>query len=98
SIRDELATHDIPTDPMRLILDNYLDRLPEQKTEEASRIMRYWAGALPDGRHIRGHPPAHGLGLHARRRAEDHQELIVTRPGADGEDGGSAARIRTWTI
>ncbi|MDT7709217.1 MAG: hypothetical protein QOG20_4824 [Pseudonocardiales bacterium] len=31
---------------MRLILDIDLDRLPEPKAEEASRILRYRAGAL----------------------------------------------------
>lgn len=31
---------------MRLIVDIDLDQLPEPRGDEASRILRYWAGAL----------------------------------------------------
>lgn len=32
---------------MRLTVDIDLDRLPEPGAKEAARILRYWAGALP---------------------------------------------------
>ncbi|MGH3501730.1 MAG: hypothetical protein ACRDQA_12725 [Nocardioidaceae bacterium] len=32
---------------MRLLIDLDLDRLPNDQSNEASRILRYWAGALP---------------------------------------------------
>lgn len=32
---------------MRLLLDLDLDKLPNDQRSEAARILRYWAGALP---------------------------------------------------
>jgi len=32
---------------VRLVIDIDLDRLPNDQGNEASRILRYWAGALP---------------------------------------------------
>jgi hypothetical protein len=32
---------------MRLVIDIDLDRLPDDQGREAGRILRYWAGALP---------------------------------------------------
>ncbi|MGH3448090.1 MAG: hypothetical protein ACRDQA_02135 [Nocardioidaceae bacterium] len=32
---------------MRLLIDLDLDQLPNDQGAEASRILRYWAGALP---------------------------------------------------
>lgn len=32
---------------MRLFIDIDLDKLPHKQSAEAARILRYWAGALP---------------------------------------------------
>lgn len=32
---------------MRLVIDVDLEQLPNDQSAEASRILRYWAGALP---------------------------------------------------
>jgi hypothetical protein len=32
---------------MRLVIDIDLDKLPNDQAKEAARILRYWAGALP---------------------------------------------------
>jgi hypothetical protein len=43
------ATSDRPDEqrvPMRLFIDLDLHRLPNDRAREASRILRYWAGAM----------------------------------------------------
>lgn len=43
---------------MRLLIDLDLDKLPNDQRTEAARILRYWAGALPqmDVTHPAEHP------------------------------------------
>jgi hypothetical protein len=71
--------------PARLIIDLDLNRLPNDRAKEASRILRYWAGALP--RMDLTQPAEHAL-MDSNYRAVGRLRLL----DADATDTPEATR------